>query len=69
MPETDGFELVDACKQEFPATQIIVISAGGPKRAVDYLATVRLSGADATLEKPFKVRALLEILEALKARH
>jgi DNA-binding NtrC family response regulator len=66
MPEADGFELVDAVKKEFPATKVIVISAGGPKRSVDYLASARLMGVDATLEKPFKVDALLKTLEKLR---
>ena len=65
MPDTDGFELVDAFKKEFPATRVIMISAGGPKRSVDYLASARLIGVDATLEKPFKVDSLLDILRDL----
>lgn len=66
MPEADGFELVDAVRKEFPATKVIVISAGGPKRTVDYLASARLIGVHATLQKPFKVTALLNTLEELK---
>jgi two-component system, response regulator, stage 0 sporulation protein F len=65
MPEIDGFELVDAVKKEFPATKVIVISAGGSKRNVDYLASARLIGVDETLEKPFKVDRLLKALKDL----
>jgi CheY-like chemotaxis protein len=66
MPEADGFELINAIKNEFPATKIIVISAGGSRRSADILTSARLVGADAVLRKPFKVAALLETLEALK---
>jgi two-component system, chemotaxis family, chemotaxis protein CheY len=65
MPEADGFELVDAIKKEFPKTKVIVISAGGPKRTMDYLASARLIGVDATLEKPFKFESLLSTLKRL----
>ncbi len=65
MPETDGFELVDGIKKEFPQTKVIVISASRG-RMVDYLASARIMGVDATLEKPFKVEELLKTLERLK---
>ena len=65
MPEADGFELVDAIKREFPSTKVVVIS-GEKRGTVDYLASARLVGVDATFEKPFKVEALLKTLETLK---
>lgn len=65
MPETDGFELVDAIRKEFPETKVIVISASRG-RMTDYLASARIMGADATLEKPFKVEELLKTLDRLK---
>jgi DNA-binding response OmpR family regulator len=65
MPEADGFELVDTVKREFPQTKIIVIS-GSRKRMVDYLASARMMGVDATFEKPFKVEALLNTIQALQ---
>jgi DNA-binding response OmpR family regulator len=68
MPEADGFELMNELQKEFPATKIIVISAGGSKRSSNVLASARLIGADAALQKPFKVTELLETLEALKNR-
>jgi CheY-like chemotaxis protein len=64
MPEADGFELVDAIKKEFPETKVVVIS-GSKKRMVDYLASARMMGVDATFQKPFKVEALLKTLEKL----
>ena len=64
MPEADGFELVDAVKREFPQTKVVMIS-GNKKSMVDYLASARMIGVDATFEKPFKVDALLKTIETL----
>ena len=64
MPETDGFELVDAVKKEFPETKVIMIS-GSKKRMVDYLASARMIGVDATFQKPFNVNVLLKTVEKL----
>ncbi|HEX6296073.1 MAG TPA: response regulator [Burkholderiales bacterium] len=65
MPEGDGFEAIDAFRKEFPATKLIVISGAEKLNAARYLAAAHLIGADATLQKPFEVDALLEILRAL----
>ena len=64
MPDTDGFELVDAIKREFPETKVIMIS-GSKKRLVDYLASARMIGVEATFEKPFNVEAPLRAVEKL----
>ena len=66
MPESDGFEAIAAFRREFPQTKIVAISGGGTRAKQDYLAAARLVGADATLQKPFDVSALLETLRALK---
>jgi CheY-like chemotaxis protein len=65
MPEGDGFEAMDAFRREFPSTRIVVVSGGGQRGKADYLATARLTGADATLQKPFDVEALLEVIRRL----
>lgn len=65
MPETDGFELLDSFKREFPSTKIIVISGGGTRLTRDYLASAELMGVQATLEKPFEVEKLLKMLSAM----
>ena len=65
MPDSDGFEAIDAFRREYPATKIVVVSGGGQRAAGDYLATARLVGAHATLQKPFEVDDLLATLRAL----
>jgi len=65
MPEGDGFEAIDAFRREFPATRIVVVSGGGQRGKADYLAAARLAGVDATLQKPFEIEVLLEMLRGL----
>jgi CheY-like chemotaxis protein len=65
MPDMDGLELVQAFKAEFPSTAIIVISGGGRRITSDYLASARLLGVHATLQKPFQVDVLLKMLASL----
>jgi DNA-binding response OmpR family regulator len=67
MPEADGFELIDTVRKESPTTKIIVVSGGGTRTKQDYLSSAALMGVDATLQKPFDVKALLSTLEALRA--
>jgi CheY-like chemotaxis protein len=66
MPEADGFEAIAACRREFPQTKIIAVSGGGQRARQDYLASARLIGVDATLQKPFDVDALLEMLRSME---
>ena len=65
MPETDGFELIEAVRQRSPQTKIIVVSGGGQRAKLDYLAAAELMGVDATLQKPFEIPKLLDTLAAL----
>ena len=67
MPEADGFELIQAIRNEFPQTKIIVVSGGGKRTKGDYLATAQLMGVDATLQKPFDIKVLLETLRTWSA--
>ena len=65
MPESDGFEAIDAFRREFPDTRIVAVSGGGRLVNQDYLATADLLGVDATLEKPLDVDQLLQTLRDL----
>jgi DNA-binding NtrC family response regulator len=65
MPDTDGFEAIDAFRREFPQTRIVVVSGGAQFAKRDYLPDAELMGADATLQKPFDVDALLDLLHRL----
>lgn len=65
MPESDGFELIETVRRRSPRTKIIVVSGGGQRARIDYLAAAALMGVDATLQKPFDVRTLLDTLAGL----
>jgi CheY-like chemotaxis protein len=66
MPEADGFELIAAFRKEFPRTKIIVVSGGGKSTKLDYLASAKLMGVEATLQKPFEIKSLLQTLRTLE---
>jgi CheY-like chemotaxis protein len=65
MPESDGFELIAAFRREFPQTKIVVVSGGGKRTKVDYVASADLMGADVTLRKPVAIEVLLQTLREL----
>ena len=62
MPDSDGFELIATVKREFPDTRIVVMSGGGQRLKRDYLTSAELMGVDATLQKPFEINDLLQVL-------
>jgi len=66
MPDTDGFEAIEAFRENFPATRIIAISGGARLMKTDYLAAAGMVGADAALQKPFEMETLLELLRSLE---
>ena len=65
MPESDGFEAIDAFRKEFPATRLVVVSGAERLNAPHYLAAAQLIGADAAFRKPFDVDELLRVLRSL----
>lgn len=65
MPDSDGFEAIDGLRHQFPQTKVVVISGGAQLTKRDYLPDAELMGADATLQKPFEIDALLRTLESL----
>jgi CheY-like chemotaxis protein len=65
MPDTDGFEAIDAFRRQFPHTKIVVVSGGAQFSKRDYLPDAELMGVDATLQKPFEVDTLLGLLRSL----
>ncbi len=64
MPGGDGFDLIAVFREKFPAVKIVAISAAKPMDT-DYLALAKKAGADATLQKPFRIPALLKLVQSL----
>ena len=66
MPDTNGIDVILALAKEAPRPRIIVISGGGER--LDSLSILRRAqslGADRILEKPFRAKALLEMIDAV----
>ena len=66
MDEGDGFELLQMFRdKELP---IIVMSGGGKMNANDYLGMASGLGAYATLQKPFELKKLIDLINAVPAQ-
>jgi CheY-like chemotaxis protein len=65
MPDADGFEAIDAFRRQYPDTKIVVVSGGAQFTKRDYLPDAELIGVDATLQKPFDVDTLLNLLKGM----
>ncbi len=59
MPELEGLELIQIAKRAFPAMRIVAVSGGGSQGDAGYLRVAALTGAHATLQKPFTGGALV----------
>jgi two-component system, chemotaxis family, chemotaxis protein CheY len=68
MPDTDGFEVIDAVRRSFPQTRIIVVSGGARLAKREYLMDAALMDVDAVLPKPFDVETLLRTLDSIQQR-
>ena len=60
MPHAEGIETIVKLREEFPQAGIIVMSGGGARSGVDYLAVARELGAARTLKKPFGPQELID---------
>jgi CheY-like chemotaxis protein len=67
MPDSDGFEAIASFHEEFPQTKIIAISGDAARVKQEYLSVAALLGVDATLAKPFDIKALLETLNSVRS--
>jgi DNA-binding response OmpR family regulator len=65
MPDREGFEVIVRLRRDYPKTAIIAVSGGGMLGQEDYLLKARELGADATLQKPFTRKDLLETVASL----
>jgi CheY-like chemotaxis protein len=65
MPDSDGLEVIQHFRRDWPGTRIVAMSGGGRKVKGDYLEAARQAGAHVTLRKPFDPDELLQLLAAL----
>lgn len=62
MPVKDGLKFIMELIRDYPDLRILAISGGGAIKAERYLTMAGYLGDIATLEKPFKREALLELV-------
>ena len=62
MPEREGLETIQTLRQEYPEVKIIAVSGGGPRGRLNFLPLARMFGALRTLQKPFPIQALYEVV-------
>ena len=65
MPKKDGLETISEIHRRYPNTKIIAISGGARPSGPGALATARTLGANGTLAKPFRQKALLDLVDQL----
>lgn len=63
MPVKDGLKFIMELMRDYPDLKIMAISGGGAIKAERYLTMAGYLGNIATLEKPFKREALLELVK------
>ena len=64
MPEKEGIELIYGMNKNFPDMKIVAITGGGQDTSQKLnLENAALLGADATLQKPFSLTALLATVD------
>jgi CheY-like chemotaxis protein len=65
MPDTDGLEIINQFRHEFPDVKIIAVSGGGSRGLVELLAVAKKMGAQRALMKPFSWEDLLAAVQEL----
>ena len=65
MPEKEGIETIKEMRKADPDVGIIAISAGGSGTGPCYLKMATGLGANRTLQKPFRITELADIVEEL----
>ncbi len=65
MPEMDGIELIRSARRQEMALKIIAISGSFSMKDVEVLEVARRLGATYTLQKPFEVHTLIDMVHKL----
>ena len=68
MPEREGLETITALRQINPQVKIIAISGGGATGRLNFLPLARMFGALRTLQKPFTIQELQEVVREVVRR-
>lgn len=65
MPDQDGLESILTLRREFPTARIVAITGGSDMIGIlNFLDVAKMLGARRTLQKPFDMQHLLEVVQA-----
>ena len=65
MPDQDGLESIMTLRREFPTARIIAITGGSDMIGIlNFLDVAKMLGARRTLQKPFDIQHLLDVVQA-----
>jgi CheY-like chemotaxis protein len=65
MPDQDGLESILTLRREYPTAKIIAITGGSDMIGIlNFLDVAKMLGARRTLQKPFDMHHLLEVVQA-----
>ena len=62
MPEKEGLETILDLRREFPQVKIIAMSGGSERAKLDLLDLARRLGAQHTIDKPFQLHAITDMV-------
>lgn len=62
MPEKEGLETIIELRREFPNVKIIAMSGGGHKGNLNFLQAAKRLGAQRTLQKPFHLQEVIQLV-------
>lgn len=65
MPEKDGLETIQALRRRAPRVKIVAYSGGEVRMGFDILEVAKQFGATATLQKPFPLQEIVQLLKGL----
>ncbi len=65
MPEGEGLETIRQLRQVSPDVIIVAISGGGQTGTLDFLDVAQRLGAARSLQKPFGLQELLDVVDEL----
>ncbi|MGH7220426.1 MAG: response regulator [Nitrospiraceae bacterium] len=65
MPDQDGLETTATLRREFPNVNVIAITGGSDMIGIlNFLDVAKMLGAHSTLQKPFEMKVLLDMVQA-----
>jgi CheY-like chemotaxis protein len=67
MPETDGLEVIQHVRRQYPDVKIIAMSGGGSRGLVELLSVAQKMGAHKIFMKPFEWDEILQAVKELLA--